>query len=476
MKKLLALGTWISIGIVSIFAQEPYPAFDTAASYKFDRFTPQLDSTLESGYYFQNDKKGFRVSTVELTAFPPGSFNDSVSKAVHYPNALGLDTLFVRTEKNADGSGWHLGYTKQTSYSESGEFWSSIANSYATFPPFALLRQQHEASDSLGNYLFYELKNLTTGPDTVSLTRRIQNGNIETSTFKGENFVTGNFETRSIITTEFNSDGLPVRKKLMFRIAGALVNTDSSIYQYDSQGREIFSEDFTWTTANGGTWQNSAKSTTTYDLNADTISFQTISVYVSNTWRPYRQIITHQLSLPSGKELSSDTYQWLGSSYYWNRRLTKTYDSRDRLVEDYFYADWNNDSTSIGQDFRAFTYFDTTDIIRTEVYWISDNSAPYQKQTATYNSLDDLGNIGIDNFQLLAFRAFPNPSSDMVELVLPSAAPALIQLMDMQGRVVLREESIGTNPTMSVNGLPAGAYVLQLQQGNRLGRTTLMVR
>lgn len=476
MKKLLTIGVFLFLGFISISAQETYPAFDTSATYSFNIFTPQLDSVLESGFHYQNNKQGIRIETVELSTFPALSFADSVSKAIHYPNGGGLDTLFLRSEKNADGSGWHLGFSKRTHYTESGRFQSFDAGIYSPNAPYPRVNQQHEESDSLGNYLYYELTNLTTGPDTVNLTRRARNGNIEISTFKGVNFLTYIFETRSINTNVFNNDGLLISKSFVFRIADELTNTDSTIFQYDNQGREVFSQRFDWSTANGGYWQNSEKTTTTFDISLDTISEAEILTYVGTSWRPYRKIITTRLDLPSGKETVIDTYQWLGSSYYWNRRLTKTYDSRERLIEDYFYADWNNDSTSIGQDYRAFTYFDTTDIIRTEVYWVSDNGAPYQKLTATYNSLDDLGNIGIDNFQLLAFRAFPNPSSDMVAIALPSAAPALIQLMDIHGRVVLQEQSTGTNPTIAVNGLPAGAYVLQLRQGNRQGRTTLMVR
>lgn len=86
-----------------------------------------------------------------------------------------------------------------------------------------------------------------------------------------------------------------------------------------------------------------------------------------------------------------------------------------------------------------------------------------------------------DNFvELYEMNAFPNPSSDILNLKFfnPSMSKAKLSVTDVSGKQVLYEETTGTGPaTIQINGwkqLPTGTYVLSLDIDGRVGSTSVV--
>lgn len=60
-----------------------------------------------------------------------------------------------------------------------------------------------------------------------------------------------------------------------------------------------------------------------------------------------------------------------------------------------------------------------------------------------------------------AVKVYPNPAHSLLYINLPEQTEGTIQVMDMQGRVILSKNIDG--PVLNISELPAGMYILQLQ-------------
>jgi hypothetical protein len=64
----------------------------------------------------------------------------------------------------------------------------------------------------------------------------------------------------------------------------------------------------------------------------------------------------------------------------------------------------------------------------------------------------------------LVFGLFPNPATSSVSIALPSSEMALVQLRDMQGRLIMEQQTRVQRAELDLNGLAAGTYLVQVQQ------------
>ena len=77
--------------------------------------------------------------------------------------------------------------------------------------------------------------------------------------------------------------------------------------------------------------------------------------------------------------------------------------------------------------------------------------------------------LGVGAIGALAFSIAPNPATDKLQINLGSAAGKVTAtLSNATGQVVLQEVISGGNTTLSVSQLPAGLYLLQLQNGKQV--------
>jgi hypothetical protein len=86
--------------------------------------------------------------------------------------------------------------------------------------------------------------------------------------------------------------------------------------------------------------------------------------------------------------------------------------------------------------------------------------------TPLYFAMDDFTTnetVGVTAQQIAAAKVYPNPARDVLylELTAPQEVQS-IQLLDMSGRVVLRQAASNAKEVLELSTLPAGSYVLQL--------------
>lgn len=70
----------------------------------------------------------------------------------------------------------------------------------------------------------------------------------------------------------------------------------------------------------------------------------------------------------------------------------------------------------------------------------------------------------------------PNPANDRVRLAAPSERPVAVRFVDAEGNVARRSVVAAGAVEIALDGLPAGAYVVELEDAGRISRTKLMVR
>ena len=78
-----------------------------------------------------------------------------------------------------------------------------------------------------------------------------------------------------------------------------------------------------------------------------------------------------------------------------------------------------------------------------------------------------------------SFTAFPNPTSDLVNLSLDRGSSKLgrLQVLDGLGRVVMDESITSDKPSFSTRGLASGSYMIRLLSAEGvLGTSRLVVR
>ena len=74
-----------------------------------------------------------------------------------------------------------------------------------------------------------------------------------------------------------------------------------------------------------------------------------------------------------------------------------------------------------------------------------------------------------------SIQVYPNPASGTLQVVLPDAEAATqLQIQDLQGKTMIRKQ-LDKSQTLDISGLPAGMYLLRLQQGNELHTKKLMI-
>ena len=72
-------------------------------------------------------------------------------------------------------------------------------------------------------------------------------------------------------------------------------------------------------------------------------------------------------------------------------------------------------------------------------------------------------------------KLYPNPASSTLQVVMPNAEAATqLQIQDLQGKTMIRKQ-LDRSQTLDISGLPAGMYLLRLQQGNEQHTKKLMI-
>jgi hypothetical protein len=96
-----------------------------------------------------------------------------------------------------------------------------------------------------------------------------------------------------------------------------------------------------------------------------------------------------------------------------------------------------------------------------------------------YFSADNVTSIRqvFRNPQVETLTVFPNPARDLITIELENDGVAVIEILDMNGRMVKGLRSnFGQRQQMSVQGLPTGMYVVRARQGDKLYTQQIVVK
>ena len=76
-----------------------------------------------------------------------------------------------------------------------------------------------------------------------------------------------------------------------------------------------------------------------------------------------------------------------------------------------------------------------------------------------------------------SFSVYPNPTQGTVQLLLPTAEPAQVHVYDSQGRTVRTSEYSGARtPTLNLQGLPQGLYMIRVNTGGQALQQRVVLR
>ncbi|CAL2057568.1 reprolysin-like metallopeptidase [Tenacibaculum sp. 190524A05c] len=126
-------------------------------------------------------------------------------------------------------------------------------------------------------------------------------------------------------------------------------------------------------------------------------------------------------------------------------------------------------------------YFDGTNFILTDGACDSDHSSEWgETEDYTLNIIDNTATV--DDFDFTNFNVYPNPSNGNFNITFEVITPESvgIRLFDIRGRLVEEKEFKNTQNTFSeelnLEGINAGLYLLQVQNGNKRTTKKLIVK
>jgi hypothetical protein len=84
--------------------------------------------------------------------------------------------------------------------------------------------------------------------------------------------------------------------------------------------------------------------------------------------------------------------------------------------------------------------------------------------------------VGIESYSDFQFAVFPNPSSNYLTIV-PSDLnlPYSVSLIDMNGKIILREDNIMHKKSLPVSGFSKGLYIVKVIQANNVAIKKIVI-
>jgi hypothetical protein len=272
---------------------------------------------------------------------------------------------------------------------------------------------------------------------------------------------------------------------------GVIVSTATQrvLYVYDPNNNPTT---ITYQDWSGSTWENSFKISYTYDANNNPIT-EIFENWIGSAWSLYgRQTSNYNVA---NKRTSSLMETWDGTAYVNNGQRAYTYDANGNMTIDYFQTwtgtTWENNSNTI------FSY-DASNNLITETFQGWTGGVWVNAYMSTYSGFDSYGNAsnmigewwngsawknytsadlfyncftGIENNLITAndISVFPNPFSDQATLISDSDLNGmLMQVCDLQGRVIRTERIESNNVKIERTNLKSGVYLLKLISENKV--------
>jgi len=103
-------------------------------------------------------------------------------------------------------------------------------------------------------------------------------------------------------------------------------------------------------------------------------------------------------------------------------------------------------------------------IIPVSIEWVQDSN-PYTIHSQIGIAATCIWPVGVEDYALDKTQVFPVPANDILNIQLGEEIQTNLRLYNVSGQLVL-EKSIQQSGPIDVSALPAGLYLLQIQQGN----------
>lgn len=103
------------------------------------------------------------------------------------------------------------------------------------------------------------------------------------------------------------------------------------------------------------------------------------------------------------------------------------------------------------------------------LYWGDNPSTNYVETEMECNTLS------LDGSKTVTFNMFPNPTKNTLNIELPNATQAKVNVYDITGKIVLNEQINNTQETLNVSGLNSGVYILQLETATGTSSKKLII-
>ncbi|KAA9340940.1 T9SS type A sorting domain-containing protein [Adhaeribacter soli] len=156
---------------------------------------------------------------------------------------------------------------------------------------------------------------------------------------------------------------------------------------------------------------------------------------------------------------------WMNNAWVNENRYTETYDNQ-MIYTGYQTEEWvNNAWETTYQDQQLHTYNATNDITETTFKnWDSQTSTLMATSRKVYSNFLRISGTPKELPQLNA-RLYPNPVSGTLHIQLEEQLTATVKVADLTGRVVRTEVLPAGSSRIDVSALPAGIYLLNVQNG-----------
>lgn len=112
--------------------------------------------------------------------------------------------------------------------------------------------------------------------------------------------------------------------------------------------------------------------------------------------------------------------------------------------------------------------FDISSFAGQTIYlgWVHYNCTDMYKLMLDSVTVYAVDNTGMDLQDEVTFTFFPNPAQDQITLRYSGTEKAKAEIYTLNGQLIRRMEHIGNNAIITVADLPAGTYILRVDNGN----------
>jgi len=243
---------------------------------------------------------------------------------------------------------------------------------------------------------------------------------------------------------------------------GEWVNFYKDTYTYDGDGNTTNVLSQLWET-NSNTWENEYNRNYTYNNGLT-------QQYIVQTWDQSSSAWSnHQLVLYSynaSNKIQEMTYQSYDYGWFSFMRSLYTYDASGSVSkilsqtkgsnsnwENSCQVLYSNNSNGVLQQYTAQNWDQSSGD------WINSLRGSY----TYYNTNMVQESNGIE------FACSPNPASDFITIRLSSPDFVKVSIMNLQGQVLSTRVENGNEFQISINDLPKGVYIINLERGGKMG-------